>query len=291
MEGSNVFLPRPAPDQIVEIAHFGSFQPTFEDGRVIPRSVFYLHHILAYDTITGDFITGASNERANWGPDHLPYPYRQVLKPGAQVRANGFHMNALTAQSIHFYINYTVTYKVHVPTDPAIRVVRSFYWLDNYNVPGGGERNSTHVRARHNTIPWDMVIVSMNGHLHQGGKRIVTEFEADGRDPHTLCIAYNLYKSDYPCFWDCADICPYANDWPAQWGSTTCYMELPARAGERVLSFAEYDNSCKWRGVMAWWFNFGWGGQTMGAGQMAAPDAGKQVVQQMIMEAESRRRK
>jgi hypothetical protein len=171
MEGSNVFLTRPAPDQIVEIAHFGSFQPTFEDGSVIPRSVFYLHHILAYDTMSGDFVTGASNERANWGPDHLPYPYRQVLKPGAQVRANGFHMNALTAQSIHFYINYTVTYKVHVPTDPAIRVVRSFYWLDNYNVPGGGERNSTHVRARHNTIPWDMVIVSMNGHLHQGGKR------------------------------------------------------------------------------------------------------------------------
>jgi hypothetical protein len=263
MEGNNVILTRPFPDETLEIAHFGSFVPTFENGSEVPRWMFYLHHILAYDTTSGDFVCGCSNERTNWGPDHLPYPYRQVLKPGAQVKANGFHMNALTAQSVHFYINYTITYKVHVPTDPPVRVVRSFYWLDNYNVPGGGERNSTHTRSRHNTIPWDMVIVSMNGHLHQGGKRIVAEFENADRKPHTLCASYNLYKDQYPCFWDC-EICPYKSDWLAQWATTTCYMEMPAKAGEAVLSYADYDNSCAWRGVMAWWFNFGWGGVTIG---------------------------
>jgi hypothetical protein len=84
------------------------------------------------------------------------------------------------------------------------------------------------------------------------------------RPAHACALPTICTSPTIPCFWDCADICPYANDWPAQWGSTTCYMELPARAGERVLSFAEYDNSCKWRGVMAWWFNFGWGGRDDG---------------------------
>jgi len=297
MEGNNVILTRPFPDATLEVAHFGSFVPTFLNGTEVPRALFYLHHILAYDSISGDFVTGVSNERMNWGPDHLPYPYRQILAPGALVRANGFHMNALTPLTIQFYINYTITYKVHVPTDPEIRVVRSFYWLDNYNVPGGGERNSTMVRSRNNAIPWDMVIVMMNGHLHQGGKRIVAEFQDTSRQPHTLCASYGLYKSDYPCFWDCGAICPYKNDWPAHWSTTTCYMELPVRAGEKVLSFADYDNSCTWRGVMAWWFNFGWGGKTLGManGEVAKLDdapkpAAMQMLQEMIDESERRRK-
>lgn len=96
----------------------------------------------------------------------------------------------------------------------------------------------------------------MNGHLHQGGKRLYVQFDDATRAPHEICTTYNLYKSDYPCFWDC-EICPYKNDWPAQWQMTTCYMELAVRRNEKVLSVAEYDNSCSWRGVMAWWFNFG----------------------------------
>jgi hypothetical protein len=39
---------------------------------------------------------------------------------------------------------------------------------------------------------------------------------------------------------------------------TTCFMERPVRRGDKIVSTAEYDNSCGWRGVMAWWFNYGW---------------------------------
>merc|ERR1711916_65815 len=47
MEGHNVFLPRPELAQRIEVAHFGSFVPTYPDGTEIPRNKFYLHHILA----------------------------------------------------------------------------------------------------------------------------------------------------------------------------------------------------------------------------------------------------
>jgi hypothetical protein len=94
-------------------------------------------------------------------------------------------MNNLKDKPITFYVTYKVVYKVHVPvsttthtphsqhrqfklkkinksqTAPAIRVVEAFYWMDNFNVPGGGARNSTYTRPRTNTIQKDMVIVSM----------------------------------------------------------------------------------------------------------------------------------
>lgn len=268
MEGKNVFLPRPEPTETIEVAHFGSFVPTFANGTEIPRNEFYLHHILAYDSMSGDFVAGCSDERTNWGPDMLPYPYRLVLKPQASVRANGFHMNSLKDYAIEFYITYKVLYKVHVPTDPEVRVVRSLVYLDNYSTPGGQARNSTHVRKRHNTVPRDMVLVSINGHLHQGGKRLILEFDDKQRvanDGNVIAISYNLYNDNMKCFWDCDIACPYENDWPSQWATTTAYMELPLHAGEKLISTAEYDNSCVWHAVMAWWFGFGWSGEKIGA--------------------------
>jgi len=263
-EGVNVVLPRPAVDDLIEVAHFGNFVPVFANGSTIPREQFYLHHILAYDQTNSHFVAGCSNERSNWGPDNLPYPYRMVLQPHATVKAQGFHMvNLKPWGTFDFYITYTVMYKVHNPAAPAIRVVESFYWMDNFNVPGGAARNSTYERARSVTFPKDMIVVSMNGHLHQGGKRLAVKFEDATRSPQDICTTYNLYKSDYPCFWDC-EICPYANDWAAQWEMTTCYMEMPVRRGEKVISTAEYDNSCAWRGVMAWWFCMGFSGEFLG---------------------------
>ena len=240
--------------------------PTFKDGTEIPRDRFYLHHILSYNS-HGQFVAGCSNERANWGPDHLPYPYRLVLEANDVVHANGFHMNHLKGPAIDFFINYTVAYKVHVPSDPPVRVVESFYYMDNFNVPGGQARNSTYTRQRHVAIPKDMIIVSMNGHLHQGGKRLLIQFEEKGRSPHDLCISYNLYHDSFPCAWDCDEICPYKSDWTFQWDTTTCYMELPVRRGEKLISTAEYDNSCSWRGVTAWWFSYGFAGRTIGGGK------------------------
>jgi len=266
-EGVNVVLPRPAVNDMIEVAHFGNFVPVFTNGSTIPRAQFYLHHILAYDQTNGHFVAGCSNERSNWGPDNLPYPYRMMLQPKATVKAQGFHMvNLYNWGTFDFYITYIVMYKVHEPTAPAIRVVESFYWMDNYNVPGGAARNSTHERSRSMAFAKDMIVVSINGHLHQGGKRLTVKFEDPTRSPNDICTAYNLYKSDYKCFWDC-EICPYANDWPAQWEMTTCYMELPVRRNEKVTSIAEYDNSCAWRGVMAWWFGMGWSGEYLGVRQ------------------------
>ena len=42
----------------------------------------------------------------------------------------------------------------------------------------------------------------------QGGKRLYVTFDDPARAPHEICTTYNVYKADYPCFWDC-DICPY----------------------------------------------------------------------------------
>jgi len=272
-EGVNVVLPRPEVNELIEVAHFGNFVPVFANESVVPREQFYLHHILAYDQTNGHFVAGCSNERSNWGPDNLPYPYRMILQPHATVKAQGFHMvNLKPWGTFDFYITYTVMYKVHNPVDPPVRVVESFYWMDNFNVPGGAARNSTFERARSMTFPRDMIVVSMNGHLHQGGKRLSVKFDDPTRSPNEICTTYNLYKSDYKCFWDC-EICPYANDWAAQWEMTTCYMELPVRRNEKVTSIAEYDNSCGWRGVMAWWFSFGYAGEDLPAKPAASNQA------------------
>ena len=78
------------PDERIEISFWGDWKLVKENGDEIPRSELYLHHILAFSH--SQFITGCSSERTTWGADHLPYPYRQVLEPGQEVRASGFHM-------------------------------------------------------------------------------------------------------------------------------------------------------------------------------------------------------
>jgi plastocyanin len=73
------------------------------------------------------------------------------------------------------YIRYTVT----VDDDPQIKDVHP-YWLDVvncqadpiYNVPGTGERGSTHTRSRDFTIPESGRLIAAGGHLHGGGEHI-----------------------------------------------------------------------------------------------------------------------
>jgi hypothetical protein len=57
-----------------------------------------------------------------------------------------------------FYITYTVMYKVHNPAAPAIRVVESFYWMDNFNVPGGAARNSSELPMHERGVDIDCTV-------------------------------------------------------------------------------------------------------------------------------------
>jgi hypothetical protein len=244
----------------LEVAFWGDWKIIdAETKEEIPRPSFYLHHILAYSN--SHFITGCSSERTTWGVDDLPYPYRQVLTPEDTVVASGFHMNNLAPRKVSFFVQYTMRYKVHVPTDPPIRVVQSQYWMDNYNVPGHGAFNSSYARTKSVRFPKDSVIVSMNGHMHQGGTNLMVRNTDTGE---VLCNSRNVYNDEVECYWDCPVVCGTADKWAAQWATTTCYMEKPVRHTDSFESVAYYDNSCSFRGVMAWWFNWIFVGQTMG---------------------------
>jgi len=259
-------LARPEPDKDIEVAAWWDWVLTWENGTEIPRTDLYFHHILAYSQ--GTFMTGCSSERTTWGVDHLPYPYRQVLRAGQRTKAGGFHFNNMSNSPKKFYVQYRMLYKVHVPTDPAVRVVNSFYWMDNYNVPGHAAIGETHRRNKFVHMPRDAVVVSLNGHLHQGGEKLVLRVKETGEE---ICVSRNVYNASVPCYWDCPDICPYQpHGWTAQWGTTTCYMERAITKATELESYAIYDNSCAWRGVMAWWFGWMWTGQQMGDTAAAA---------------------
>jgi len=252
-------LERPAVNDTIEIAFWGEWVLVDANGTEIPRRELYLHHILAYTN--GEFITGCSSERTSWGVDHLPYPYRQVLSPHQEVRPMGFHFNNMANKDVKFWVRYKIMYKIHNPMDPPIRVVRSFYWMDNFNVPGGSPVGAMHTRNKSVRVPKKMVIISTNGHMHQGGMQLILRIKETGQE---LCVSRNLYHESEMCYWDCPDICPYKpHGWTAQWGTSTCYMEYPITSSVELESSAIYDNSCAWRGVMAWWFNFGWDGEML----------------------------
>lgn len=89
IEGSNVYLPRPAVDSDIEVSSFGRFGVEFGNGTIVPRDTLYFHHILAYDQTNSHFVAGASAERSDWGPRDLPYPYRLIIGANSQIKAQG----------------------------------------------------------------------------------------------------------------------------------------------------------------------------------------------------------
>lgn len=172
------------------------------EGKPIPIQRLMLHHIVfanlarrdkTCETIT-DFggmntfgtapqrFYGAGEERAKLLlPDGYGYPTTKT-DPWAVVY---MVMNHLAATDTA-YIQYTVT----TDTDPSLKPVDP-YWLDVencqsdpiYNVPGTGEKGSTHTKSADFAFPQAGRIIASGGHTHGGARRLtLTEPGCDDRE-------------------------------------------------------------------------------------------------------------
>lgn len=140
------------------------------------------------------------------------------------------------------YIKYTVT----VDDDPQIKDVHP-YWLDVvncqadpiYNVPGTGEKGSTHTRSRDFVIPESGRLIAAGGHLHGGGEYIsLTQPDCGnrelGRSVPTWGMPDHSFYNVRPVLHEPGPINM------SGFGSTT---GIPISAGQRLRINAVYDNS------------------------------------------------
>ena len=227
-------------------------------GKPIPIQRLMLHHIvfanLARRDSTCDSIVnfdgltsfqnapqrfyGAGEERAKLIlPDGYGYPTKSS-DPWAVIY---MVMNHLAATD-EAYIQYTVT----TDTDPSITPVDP-YWLDVkncqadpiYNVPGTGEKGSTHTKSADFTFPEAGRIIASGGHTHGGARRLtLTEPGCDDREIGRSVPTWGT--PDHPFY----NVKPILHEpGPINMSGFGTETGIPIEAGQKVTLNSQYDNS------------------------------------------------
>jgi plastocyanin len=228
------------------------------DGNPIPIQRLMLHHIVfanlsqqdkTCDSIMGfdnqtslgfapERFYGAGEERAKLDlPEGYGYPVRASDEWGLVYMV----MNHL-ADRDEAYIQYTVT----TDTDPNLTAVDP-YWLDVancrsdpiYNVPGSGEKGSTHTRTADFTFPEAGRIVAGGGHVHGGARRLT--LTQPGCDDREIARSTPTWGSPQHPFYNVRPILHEPG--PINMSGFLSESGIPIAAGETVRLNSLYENS------------------------------------------------
>ncbi|HEX6115648.1 MAG TPA: plastocyanin/azurin family copper-binding protein [Solirubrobacterales bacterium] len=228
------------------------------EGNPIPIQRLMLHHIVfanlsrpdkTCDSIMGfdnqtplgfapDRFYGAGEERAKLAlPDGYGYPVRASDEWGLVYMVMN-HLSDLDEA----YIQYTVT----TDTDPSLTPVDP-YWLDVenchsdpiYNVPGTGEKGSTHTKTADFTFPQAGRIIAGGGHVHGGARRLtLTEPGCGNREVARSTPTWG--SSDHPFY----NVRPILHEpGPVNMSGFTSQTGIPVEAGQTIRLNSEYENS------------------------------------------------
>jgi plastocyanin len=228
------------------------------EGNPVPIQRLMLHHIvfanlsqqdktcesiMGFDNQTSlgfspERFYGAGEERAKLAlPDGYGYPVRASDEWGLIYMV----MNHL-AERDEAYIQYTVT----TDTDPSITPVDP-YWLDVencqadpiYNVPGTGERGSTHSKTADFTFPEAGRIIAGGGHVHGGARRLtLTQPGCDNREIARSTPTWG--SPDHPFY----NVKPILHEpGPINMSGFLTETGIPIAAGQTVRLNSLYENS------------------------------------------------
>ncbi len=227
-------------------------------GDPIPIQRLMLHHIvftnLARSDNTCDQFTdwdgqstwnnlpqrfyGAGEERAKFA---VPPGYGYRTRRSDPWGVTYMFMNH-RAEVDEAYIEYTVT----IDTDPQIQSLEP-YWLDVkncqadpiYNVPGTGEKGSTHTRTADFTFPEAGRIIVGGGHVHGGARRLtLTEPGCGGREIGRSVPTWGA--PEHPFY----NVRPILHEpGPINMSGFGTPTGIPIAAGQKVRLSSEYDNS------------------------------------------------
>jgi plastocyanin len=227
-------------------------------GDPIPIQRLMLHHIvfanlaqrdrtcdsiMSFDNQTSlgfapERFYGAGEERAELElPEGYGYPVRASDEWGLVYMV----MNHLAARD-EAYIQYTLT----TDTDPSLTAVDP-YWLDVencrsdpiYNVPGGGEKGSTHTRTADFTFPEAGRIVAGGGHVHGGARRLtLTQPDCGNREIARSTPTWGA--TDHPFY----NVKPILHEpGPINMSGFLTEAGIPIAAGQTVRLNSLYENS------------------------------------------------
>jgi plastocyanin len=229
------------------------------EGRKIPIRRLMLHHIVFFNASRPD-PTCAEQGFLGWdGVSLLPGRERffaageermkLVLPPGYGYRhepgdlwgVNYMLMNH-RASADQAFVRYRITFD----TDPGLEPVTP-YWLDVrncradpiYNVPGTGDKGSTHVRSADFQIPEAGRIVAGGGHVHGGARRLTLTQPACGdrmlgESVPTWGLARHPFYHVRPVLHEPG---------PVEMSGFGTASGIPIAAGETVRLNALYENS------------------------------------------------
>ena len=229
-----------------------------ETGEPIPIQRLMLHHIVfvnlmqtdeTCDEIMGfdgqtslgfapERFYGAGEERAKLAfPEGYGYPVRAADEWGLTYMV----MNHL-ADLDEAYIQYTVK----TDTNPDLTAVDP-YWLDVkncqqdpiYNVPGTGEKGSTHTRTYDFAFPEAGRIIAGGGHVHGGARRLtLTQPECGNRE---IARSVPTWGSPEHPFYNVKPILHEPG--PINMSGFLTPTGIPVEAGQTVRLRSQYENS------------------------------------------------
>lgn len=146
-----------------------------------------------------------------------------------------------------------IEYKVTVDDDPAIADADP-YWLDAvncradpiYNVPGTGERGSTHTRSRDFVIPEAGRLIAAGGHVHGGARELsLSQPECGNREIGNSVPTWGL--PDHPFY----NVEPVLHEpGPINMSAFGTETGIPVAAGQTLRLNSLYDNSLPHTRVM-----------------------------------------
>jgi plastocyanin len=247
-------VPKPVADGFITDMEVDVVDP---DGSQVPIDRVMLHHIVfanlgaqlgqkhdrtcntftAFNSQTkipalGERFYAAGEERAKMAlPDGYGYPMKAADQWGMTLMLMNHRNKADSA-----FVQYKVTY------DTEARTPVTPYWLDVkncladpvYDVPGGGERGSTHTRSARWTVPASGRIVAGLGHVH-GGARDLT-LNRGGCELYASKPTWG--KASHPFY----NVKPVLHEpGPIDMSGFDSVTGFPVSAGERLRLDSNYD--------------------------------------------------
>jgi hypothetical protein len=235
----------PYPSDAKGIIYWGDWIVVDEQQNVVPTGKVFLHHIMLSGVVSGSsiLVTGSSDERATFGPNHLEWPF--VMPTQNTLVAGSVLLVGYFTSATPVWIEYTVHSYTAAQMPPNPITALSSACAITVEVPQLGIGQVFNQTARW-VMPVDGYLISAVGHLHVGGiaSRLI---DASGEQ---VCNSYaEHYTSKLPCFIECPTSCvDGAATYPALKHIEPCDIYRYYKAGSIFTMDVAYDARCAFSG-------------------------------------------